>query len=318
MATATTATADVSCAPGSGYTGRFAPSPTGPLHLGSLTTALASCLEARVRGGRWLLRIEDLDTPRTVPGAADTLLRTLEALGFTWEGDVVWQSRRSAAFHAALEQLQRQDLAYPCSCSRRQLQEQEVGDGGYPGTCRRGTTSAPPWSIRFRMPDDAVICIDDGLAGRVCSSLARLGDPVIRRRDGLFAYQLAVVVDDAAAGVTDVVRGADLLGSCAWQRCLQRALGVGEPRYVHVPVVVATDGSKLSKSANAVPLDVGRAARWLCLGLELLCQHPPTTLSRANVAEVWQWALESWDLQALRGLTGIRNAGILPTPVVAD
>ena len=166
MATATTATADARYAAAGGYVGRFAPSPTGPLHLGSLTTALASCLEARVRGGRWLMRMEDLDTPRVVPGAADTLLRTLESLGFEWDGDIVWQSRRQEAYHAALEQLDRQRLTYPCGCSRRQLQELD-GEHGYPGTCREGTSAPAPWSIRFRLPDESVSCIDDGLAGRV-------------------------------------------------------------------------------------------------------------------------------------------------------
>jgi len=318
MATATTATAEpLPSVAGGQYVGRFAPSPTGPLHLGSLTTALASCLEARVRGGRWLLRIEDLDAPRQVPGAADTMLRTLEALGFSWDGAVVWQSRRTAAYAAALERLQAEGLTYGCGCSRRQLQEL-AGDGGYPGTCRQGTAAPPPWSIRFRMPDAGVLCIDDALAGRSCTDLAAVGDPVIRRRDGLYAYQLAVVVDDAAAGVTDVVRGADLLGCCAWQRCLQRALGLPEPRYLHVPLVTAADGGKLSKSTHAVPLDAERAARWLYLALQLLCQRPPTGLSGASVAEMWQWALEAWEIQALRGSTGMPHQGRLPTSGVAD
>lgn len=317
MATATTVTADAALAPRGGYVGRFAPSPTGPLHLGSLTTALASCLEARVRGGRWLLRIEDLDTPRVVPGATDSILRTLESLGFQWDGRVLFQSRRLAAYEAALAQLQQQGLTYPCGCSRRQLQEHE-GDGGYPGTCRQGTSAPPPWSIRFRMPAEAVVCIDDGLLGRVCSSVTALGDPVIRRRDGLFAYQLAVVVDDAAAGVSDVVRGADLLGSCAWQRCLQRALGVHEPRYLHVPLVCGADGGKLSKRANAVPLDPGRAAQWLWLALRLLCQRPPTRLARGSVTDLWQWALEAWNVQGLRGCTGLRHDGQLPARADAE
>jgi glutamyl-Q tRNA(Asp) synthetase len=296
--------------------GRFAPSPTGPLHLGSLTTALASCLEARARGGRWLLRIEDLDAPRVLPGAADALMRTLEALGFEWDGPVVRQSARLDAYRAALEALQAQGLAYACGCSRRQRQDQD--QAAYPGTCRQGTSAPPPWSIRYRMPDDEIVCINDGLAGRKCWRLGSVGDPVIRRRDDIVAYQLAVVVDDSAAGVTHVVRGRDLLASTPWQLALQRSLALGAQRYLHLPLVTGADGTKLAKSANAVPLDPVHASQWLLLALRLLCQRPPTGLAKATVAETWQWARECWEIQRLRGCDELRHDNTLPTAAVAD
>jgi glutamyl-Q tRNA(Asp) synthetase len=285
--------------------GRFAPSPTGRLHLGSLTTALGSCLEARIHGGRWLLRIEDLDSPRIRPGAADEMLRTLEALGFEWDGPVVYQSSRGAAYAAALEQLRGQQRLYPCGCTRRQLAGQVQDpdtEGGYPGTCREGTHAPPPWSQRFRVRDERVQVLEDSLCGELRWPLRELGDPVVQRRDGLIAYQLAVVVDDATAGVTHVVRGADLLSSTAWQRELQEALALPSLRYLHLPLVTAADGAKLSKTATAVPLDASRAAAWLHLALSLLRQEPPAMLLQAAPGQIWQWAYAAWNVNALRGL----------------
>jgi glutamyl-Q tRNA(Asp) synthetase len=290
------------------YVGRFAPSPTGRLHLGSLATALGSFLEARNRGGRWLLRIEDLDTARTVPGAAEDILATLRLLGLEWDGPVVYQTQRSAAYLAALESLQRQGLVYGCSCTRRELAESDPGRG-YPGTCRSGARGPPPLALRLRLDDQAIEAFDDRLQGHCSYRLSSLGDPIIRRRDGLFAYQLAVVVDDADAGVTDVVRGADLLGSSPWQRVLQRALGLPHPTLCHLPLITAATGQKLSKSRSAVSLDPRRAPDWLLLALGLLHQHPPPELSGQPVPQIIEWAVAHWNPESLRGLA------TLPAPV---
>ncbi len=314
MATATTATADPAPArPASGpYMGRFAPSPTGKLHVGSLTTALGSALEAHAHGGRWRLRIEDLDTPRIRPGATDEMTRTLEALGFIWDGPIVFQSQRQAAYLRALEQLRAAGRIYPCGCSRRQLQEQlpdPEQEGGYPGTCRNGPSGPPPWAWRFRVRDEVTHRLEDGLQGTLQWTLQTIGDAVIQRRDGVIAYQLAVVVDDAEAGVSDVVRGADLLASTAWQLELQSALSLPQPRYLHLPLVVAADGNKLSKSAAAIPLDPTQAGTWLHRGLTLLQQAPPADLRRAKPSEIWQWAREHWDVTRLRGIRAVREDG---------
>jgi glutamyl-Q tRNA(Asp) synthetase len=293
------------------YVGRFAPSPTGRLHLGSLTTAVASFLEARSRGGRWLLRIEDLDTPRVVPGIADEMQTTLETLGLTWDGPVVFQSRRTSAYVAAFDLLRQRGLVYPCSCTRRELSESMPGQG-YPGTCRTGTRGAPPFAFRFHVDDDVVDAFDDRMQGPQTHALQALGDPVIRRRDGLFAYQLAVVVDDAAAGVTDVVRGADLLACSPWQRALQRALGLPLPGLAHLPLVTAADGLKLSKSRLAVPLNEPHLGSWLLLALRLLRQQPPEELEGLPNRHIIEWAVAHWTPGLLRGLTSMPAADPLP------
>lgn len=217
------------------YRGRFAPSPTGPLHFGSLNTAVASYLDARASHGEWLVRIEDVDLPRCMPGADLDILRMLQAYGFQWDGPVMYQTRRTAAYEAALENLRVKGLAYPCSCSRR-----EVGDSPYQGTCR-----------------DGVRDLNKPLAWRVRSHHPDIDDFVIKRADGFFAYQLAVVVDDATQGITHVVRGADLLSSVSRQNWLQRALGYPLPNYLHVPVATNAAGEKLSKQTRAPALRVG-------------------------------------------------------------
>lgn len=290
------------------YVGRFAPSPTGRLHLGSLIAATASCLEARSRNGRWLLRIEDLDLPRTVPGSADDIQHTLQALGFEWDGPVTFQSRRTAAYEATLAQLQGAGLVYACSCSRRQLEE-TGSQGVYPGTCRNGTRSTAATALRFRVDDTTVLGIEDRLQGVRRFALRDCGDPVIRRRDGLFAYQLAVVVDDAAAGVTDVVRGADLLDSTGWQLALQAALGFVTPSYMHLPLVTGNDGSKLSKSSEADAIEGENAGRWLCHALRLLRQSPPPGLEQEPKERIWSWAVANWNATALRGMSAITEVG---------
>jgi glutamyl-Q tRNA(Asp) synthetase len=282
--------------------GRFAPSPTGPLHVGSLVAALGSYLMAKRCGGRWLLRMEDLDTPRLVAGVADDMLRTLELLGFQWDGEIVWQSRRTAVYAAALERLLRQGSAYPCGCSRTEIARiasaPHGGDEGpaYPGLCRTGLAPGKQArSIRVRVPD-AVVAFDDGIQGLVQQNLAAVGgDFVIRRADGLFAYQLAVVIDDAAAGVNQVVRGADLLASTPRQIHLQHLLGVPTPDYFHLPLVTGPDGSKLSKRDNAVSLvsgrDLERDGQGLLFdALRFLGQNPPRYLLEASCPEILAWA----------------------------
>ena len=235
------------------YVGRFAPSPTGPLHFGSLVAALASWLDARAAEGRWLVRIEDLDPPRAVPGAADEILRTLDRLGLGWDGPVLYQSRRSASYEAALESLD----TYWCGCTRREIADSSIGratDGAqiYPGTCRTGLAPGKtPRALRLRTGGEE-IAFTDRVQGPQRQILEReIGDFVLLRADGQFAYQLAVVVDDAEQGVTDVVRGADLLDSTPRQIFLQRLLGYPMPRYLHVPAAVNQAGEKLSKQTGA-------------------------------------------------------------------
>jgi glutamyl-Q tRNA(Asp) synthetase len=259
-------------------TGRFAPSPTGPLHLGSLVAAVGSWLFARAAGGAWLVRMEDLDVPRVVPGSAGEILRALELYGLLWDGEVVWQSQRTDLYGAALASLREKGLAYDCACSRAELQRAASAPDGqeqvYPGTCRSGL---PPGrsarAVRFRAPNEKV-SFDDLVAGHLEEDLPRrTGDFVIRRADGPFAYQLAVVVDDAAQGVNQVVRGADLLSSTARQIALQRALGYPTPEYAHLPLVVNPDGSKLGKRDGALPLpslDERRIVASLQLALKIL------------------------------------------------
>ena len=241
------------------YIGRFAPSPTGPLHMGSLVAAVASWLAARAAGGRWLVRMEDIDTPRVVPGSAAEILAALERYGLECDGEIEWQSRRTALYEEALRQLRLRDLVYDCGCSRAELQRAPSAPTGaesvYPGTCREGL---PPGkvarAIRFRAPD-TVIGFDDRFMGRYEENVARTtGDFVVRRADGLFAYQLVVVVDDAEQGITEVIRGADLLTSTPRQIALQEALGYPSVQYGHVPLVLNPDGSKLGKRDGALPL----------------------------------------------------------------
>jgi glutamyl-Q tRNA(Asp) synthetase len=290
--------------------GRFAPSPTGPLHFGSLVAALASACDARHDGGEWLLRIEDVDLPRARPGAEAAILRTLEAYGFTWDGPVLRQSTREAAYRDALDVLRARGEVFACACSRRELEAAPPGRGGervYPGTCRQGVPDALAGrgrrALRLALRHDGEACVEfrDRLQGPQRQDLiTEVGDFVLQRADGLAAYQLAVVVDDAAQGVTDVVRGADLLDNTPRQIALQRALGLRTPRYLHVPVVVNERGEKLSKQTGARALDrsnilaeLERAARHLSL--------PPIgadSVSAFQRAAVAAWA-ERWQIGRL-------------------
>jgi glutamyl-Q tRNA(Asp) synthetase len=272
-------------------TGRFAPSPTGSLHMGSLAAALASWLFARSANGRWLVRIEDIDAPRVIPGSADEILAALLRYGLEWDGDVVYQSRRTALYEAALAELRERTLVYDCGCTRSDLQRAASAPVGrepvYPGTCRNGL---PPGrtarAIRFRVPETGIV-FDDLVLGRVEEPMG--GDFIVRRADGLFAYQLAVVVDDAEQGVTQVVRGEDLLASTPRQIALQRALGYPTPEYGHIPLVVSPDGTKLGKREASLPLPLldpplvrsTLAAAFRHLGIAVEEDEPKRMLERA-------------------------------------
>ena len=242
------------------YVGRFAPSPTGPLHFGSLVAALASYMEAKAAKGKWLLRLEDLDRPREQPGAADAILRALERLGLEWDGPVLAQGARLERYRAVVDDLARRGFAYPCGCTRKEIEDSALAlDGSriYPGTCRHGLAPGKAARATRLRTHRAPIGFDDRIQGWVAQDVERaVGDFVLRRADGVFAYQLAVVVDDLDQGVTDVVRGADLLDSTARQIHLQRLLGARTPRYAHLPVAVNAAGEKLSKQTGARPLDL--------------------------------------------------------------
>jgi glutamyl-Q tRNA(Asp) synthetase len=302
--------------PGPLPTGRFAPSPTGPLHAGSLVAALASWLDARAQGGRWLVRIEDVDTPRCLPGMGEHILGQLAALGLVPDAVPLWQSSRAAAYQAALDRLLADGMAYPCGCSRREIDAAWAALGRphgrfeervYPGTCRSGLQGKPARATRLRtLRDGASVQIDwtDRRLGPQQQSLAQaVGDFILHRADGLWAYQLAVVVDDAAQGVSDVVRGADLADNTARQIHLQRLLGLPLPRYLHTPLVLAADGHKLSKQNGAAALDTRRPlaalqAAGAVLGLPPL---PATQLADWLASATRAWAA-AWPLQpAARG-----------------
>lgn len=276
------------------YRGRFAPTPSGPLHFGSLVAALGSYLDARAAGGEWRIRIEDIDPPRCPEGATDTILRQLEAFGLAWDGNVRWQHRRHEAYQAALERLAAQGLAYPCSCSRKQWREHAV----YPGWCRDGVCrpNAPvAWRLRSDLGEQPAT-FDDRRLGCIRLDPEALGDVVLKRKDDLFAYQLAVVVDDADQGITDVVRGEDLLDNTPWQRQLQRALGYPLPRYLHLPLLVAANGQKLSKQnlAPALATDADAIRRQLFCALQALDQSPPLELASYPVSEQLARATSQW------------------------
>ena len=297
------------------YRGRFAPSPSGPLHFGSLVAALGSYLDARAHGGQWLLRIEDVDTQRTVPGAIDDIMRTLADFGFEWDGEVVVQSRRLDLYHAALVRLQLAGEVYPCACSRSAIAAATSArsvDGAlrYPGTCRTGLpagSAARAW--RMRVPERE-ICFVDRVVGTTCQNLARdVGDFVLLRADGLYAYQLAVVVDDAEQGVNAVVRGVDLLDSTARQIYLQQCLGWPTPSYAHLPLVVNAAGEKLSKQTHAAAVSAAQGSAPLADALRFLGQPPPAELDGAPLAEFWRWAIGAWSLKCVPARRAVLRGG---------
>jgi glutamyl-Q tRNA(Asp) synthetase len=286
--------------------GRFAPSPTGALHTGSLAAAVGSWLMARSAGGRWLLRMDDLDAPRQVPGMADDILRTLECFGLQWDGEISWQSHHREVYLRAFEQLQQQGVIYPCGCSRKEIAlsasapHPDDDTIPYNGTCRDGMRqggTVRSWRVRVA---DGEICFDDLRRGRICQNLGQgCGDFALRRGDGEFAYQLAVVVDDALTGVNQVVRGDDLLASTPRQICLQRLLGLPQPEYCHLPLVTGPGGAKLSKRDNLVSHHLGnwagREGLLLLEVLRFLGQEPPPGLAGAACGEILRWGVESFD-----------------------
>lgn len=293
------------------YVGRFAPSPTGPLHMGSLIAATASYLQARTQQGKWLVRIEDLDPPREVKGAAEDIIRTLAHFGFEWDDEIRYQSQRIDIYQMAIQQLFEHGKAYACACSRTDIQHSGRSTAYglvYPGTCRQGIAPGKQArSIRLRVPDKA-LSFQDRIQGHCQQNLLRdIGDFVIRRADGQIAYQLAVVIDDAEQQVSEVVRGCDLLDSTTRQIYLQQQLGLPTPDYAHIPVLVNRDGEKLSKQTGAAAIQAQAPAAALAQALCYLGQDVPTNLFGASTSDIWSWALDHWNMDNVR--TG-RSIGI--------
>ena len=286
----------------SNVVGRFAPSPSGPLHLGSLLAALGSYLQARAQGAQWLLRVDDLDTPRIRAGAEERILDALIDYGLRWDGVVFRQSTRGPAYQRAIEWLKSQGHAFDCGCTRREARSGKQGIEGpvYPGTCRRGLPAGrEARSVRFRA-DDALLTLHDRVQGRYQQLLARdIGDFVIQRADGITAYQLATVLDDAEQGVTEVVRGADLLSSTPRQMAIYKAFGLAMAQYAHLPVLIDANGYKLSKSSDAPALEAARRGETLFACLELLGQRPPQAMREATAARILRWATDNWTLEAV-------------------
>lgn len=286
------------------YIGRFAPSPTGPLHFGSLIAAVASYCEAKTHHGKWLLRMEDLDKPREAKGAANTILQQLETFGFEWDDTVLYQSQRTRYYADALETLNTRHLIYPCTCTRKEIADSSsnIGIEGviYPGTCLKHAikVNVPvAWRIKTTLQ---TISFNDTIQGKISQKLKQdIGDFILKRADGLFAYQLAVVVDDAAQDVTHIVRGADLLDSTPRQIYLQQALNYSTPHYAHVPVACNDTGEKLSKQTLASPLDTSNTAMNLIRALNFLGQAVPSDLAHEDSKTIWNWALENWQLSKI-------------------
>ncbi len=278
------------------YIGRFAPSPSGPLHFGSLVAALASYLDARTNGGKWLVRMEDIDPPREQPGAAALILKALEVHGLHWDDSVLYQSTRSDAYDQAIEELRAVGAVYCCTCTRKELRGT---NGVYPGTCRgQHRISEKTHSLRIHCPDSTV-SFDDLIQKKVSSDLIDLGDFIIKRKDGLYAYQLAVCVDDAYQGITHVIRGSDLLYATPWQLCLQSVLEISSPAYGHFPVITHDDGGKLSKQNHAPAVSLDNPAEALLKALTALGQNPEPCLVGSSVSEIIKWGVKHWQLGAI-------------------
>lgn len=286
------------------YVGRFAPSPTGPLHFGSLVAAVASYCDAKSADGKWLLRIEDVDKPREVKGAAQSIIETLATFGFAWDDDIVYQSNQTAHYEQALSQLKQKSLAYPCTCSRKEIADssniQGIEGVIYPGTCLHAPIK-PNTPNAWRIKTQGFTCqFKDAIQGDILQDLSNeIGDFVIKRVDGLFAYQLAVVVDDALQGVTHVIRGTDLLLSTPRQIYLQQALNLPTTHYAHIPIVKNAAGEKLSKQTLATAINPLQAKQQLLEALSFLKQSPPDILYQATLNEIWQWAISNWQLSRL-------------------
>lgn len=280
--------------------GRFAPTPSGPLHFGSLVTALASYCHARSQQGQWLIRIEDVDTPRNVDGSLELILNDLEAFGFEWDGEIIYQSDAFERYEAGLQQLLKQGHAYACECSRRTLREAGVKTGPlgmiYPGTCRSKQLNRENHSIRINTESAGVQGYQDQLFGQVGIDISeQSGDFVIRRADGIYAYHLAVVLDDELQNINQVVRGADLLEATCLHLYLQKLLGLTPPAYLHIPLVRNNNGDKLSKQTGATALDISQASSLLVSALRILGQPVEQGLDQASASEIVAQAVKSWD-----------------------
>lgn len=277
------------------YKGRFAPSPTGAVHFGTLLAAVGSYLQAKKHDGEWIIRMEDVDLSRKVEGSDTGILHTLEAFGFEWQGEILYQSTQNEHYENALQRLVEQSLVFACTCSRKQLAK--INSGIYPGTCRlRLLPEKSEHALRV-LAKNIDITFTDTVMGEQSQNMAQqCGDFIIKRRDGLFAYQLAVVVDDAMQGITEIVRGADLLDSTPRQIYLQQQLGYNTPAYCHLPLAVDTNGNKISKSEGAAKADVKNKEKQLCEVLAFLGQQPPADLSACNIDDIWRWATANWHI----------------------
>ncbi len=290
------------------YVGRFAPSPTGPLHFGSLLAALASFLDARANKGHWLLRMEDLDPPREPEGAAALILQQLEELQLHWDGEVLYQSSRLAAYEEAAANLQARSLSYRCSCTRQAIREM---GSVYDGRCRHARHGEKTKTALRLVTTAGDITFHDLIQGPQQQDVqASVGDFVIRRKDGLFAYQLAVVVDDAFQGITHIIRGHDLLDSTPRQIYLQGLMGYPTPQYAHIPVIVNAQGQKLSKQRFATAIDTDLANTLLLEALKFLGQQPPAALHKATTSEILTWATAHWDIQSVPKLANIPELSV--------
>ena len=302
------------------YIGRFAPSPTGSLHFGSLVAAIASYCDAKANHGQWIVRMEDLDKPREVAGAADNILRQLEHFGFKWDEPIIVQSQRAEHYENALNSLKNKQLAYPCTCTRKEMADSSanIGVDGiiYPRTClfhKTKPNKTEAWRVKT---NNSIIQFCDAIQGEVSHILSnQVGDFILKRADGLFAYQLAVVVDDAAQGVTHIVRGADLLDSTPRQIYLQQLLGYTTPHYAHVPVASNLTGEKLSKQTLAKPIDVNLSSQFsnkiiinalIFEALSFLGQNPPLAIKKTSLNECWHWAITHWSLANIPKQTQIK------------
>ena len=292
------------------YRGRFAPTPSGPLHFGSMIAAIGSYCDARAHGGDWQVRIDDIDAPRVVEGSADEILRTLEGFALEWDGSPIYESHNIDAFRNALHALRAAGKVFACACSRREIAKSAItGIEGpvYPGNCRNGL---PPGraarSLRLRVDEDTTVRFDDGLQGPVSQELATaVGDFVVYRQDGIFSYHLACVVGDTHQDVTHVVRGADLIDSTPRQIYLQQLLHLSTPAYLHLPVATNERGEKLSKQTHASPVDAAQAASTIYAVLRLLGQQPPQELARWSAADAMQWAVGAWRRDRIPRLAAI-------------
>jgi glutamyl-Q tRNA(Asp) synthetase len=277
------------------YKGRFAPSPTGPMHFGTLVAAVGSYLQAKKNNGEWLMRMEDVDITRKVKGADTDILNTLENFGFEWDGEVTYQSKRTEYYEEALKILTAQSLVFPCLCSRKLLAD--LKNDIYPGTCRkRHLPETGEHALRVFAKDIDIELNDIVMGSQPQNIKQQCGDFVIKRRDGLFAYQLAVVVDDALQNITEIVRGADLLDSTPRQIYLQRLLSYPTPSYCHLPLAADASGNKISKSEGGTEVDVKNREKLLVKALQFLGQKPPDDLLRSQLNDIWSWAIEHWEI----------------------